>query len=126
MNTENKLVGMVASGEEFQFGHKLFKNVNGKYFYLIPKKKPFFQFGSMFNLGTRVGESLNVSSLNIALKHDADLLFIYPLTIFTIPSKEFSEWSEKNNTMRVQNNGNEATKSCPLDIMQMHRRKFDL
>lgn len=123
MDTEQVIIGKLTRGETMPHGHKLVQNELGKWFYVIPKKKPFRFFGEIYlNTPGVEGESINHEALMKSIEKNATLMFVYPRVIYTIDSREFADFIMKVNTRRVNLTNGETTYSAPLKIMTAHKR----
>jgi len=98
----------------------------------------FYEFSSKFEDFSKLGESINLECLEVAVSLNAMLLFIYPDgVIYEIPAILFKRFAEKYNLIRGQERSNlykkadfsgdvkcvhEITCSVPINLM----RKFEI
>jgi len=116
------LIGQVTFSLQRRYGHKLVRGRDGKYFYVINKKQPFYEFGKLIGDPSVIGESINEESLLFACNNDAILVFVYSFDIFTIRAEDFLVIATEANTRRLTHSG-EVTYSIGLNRMTRYRRK---
>lgn len=95
--------------------HALLQGKRNNY-YILLKRDPFFSFGKIF--GTEgIGESINKKYLDVALRSNAILFFVYQSKVYTIHSKMFKKIAEEKDYIRTTKSG-ELTYSIPFKELE--------
>jgi hypothetical protein len=124
---ERDIIGKIISGRDCSsklLGHRLYKNDQNKFFYVIPKKDFFHNYGQFFEKTEMPGESINLEALQTAVENDATIVFIYSRYIRIIYSKTFNYYAKEHKTIRNTKQTNENTASVPLWLMRTEKRTF--
>lgn len=139
-----RVYGVAFERLEFNKGrHLLLKPVSGDFpsFYLVFKREFFDSFSRQFDRfsaenpeASKVGESINESSLELLIKHKAEyLVFIHPNNAYVAIPHQFYNYAKYHNLVRIQekpnvyksnnynggfNSKKEITISTPLNELQ--------
>lgn len=98
--------------------HIFIVTARGLKYWLLFKREFFLSFGKIFNRKGS-GESINEDWVVNAMNKGIDsFIFVYQKGhVYIVPPKEFRDYAEKNNTIRVTIGG-EKTYSIPVKLLR--------
>lgn len=99
--------------------HKMLRTDGDLGYHLIFKRKPFMSFGKIFDDFDGMGESINKSVVEEAVKKNVDnFVIVYgDGKVYVINPTEFKDFAEKNDTIRETSTG-EVTMSVPINMLR--------